>query len=136
MPEIEVDRGLVRELNEIDSALRRALGEKYSGAVMNSDKIRLVLLDTASPEEMAQARSLALSEIAKVDPLQPAPSVQRKQRVTTATQALKAVDFADVKTQIEAISTLPQAKTMLLKLARAVWQLAVIMSLNEQDEEA
>ena len=135
MPDRTFPRGLLRELDEIDGALRAALGAKYYGATLREDDVTLHFADDMTPTEIEQARSLALAEIAKIDPLQPAPSVQRKQRVTTATDALKAVDFADVKMEIEAISNLAEAKAMLLKMARFVWRLTVIMSLNEQDEE-
>lgn len=134
MPDKTIPRGLVRELDEIDPVLRTALGNKYAGASLRGEEIILHLTDAANPADAEQARALALSEAMKIDVRQPAPSVRRAQRLTTATDALKAADFASIKAEIEAITTLPQARAMLLKMWRAMWQLAVIMSLNEQDE--
>lgn len=136
MPDKTIPRGVVRELEEIDPVLRAALGAKYAGASMRGEEIILHLTEAASPADAEQARALALNEIGKIDVMQPAPSVRRARRLTTATDVLKGVDFADVKTQIEAITTLPQARAMMLKLLRLMWQMAVIMSLNEQDDEA
>lgn len=133
MQEIEITRGVVRELQEIDTALRETLGAVYTGAVMNDETIRLILADTASKTDLAQARSLALSEIAKIDVKAPPPSARARQRLEKAHTDLRGMDFAGLHGRIEAANSVQALRTEVRTLMRLVQQMAQAQGLTDAD---
>lgn len=133
MRSIQLSKDIFRELEEFDTDIRAALGDKYFGASSEEDTITLHFADNLTKEEESQARAIFQQNKAAIKPLDPTPSERRALRVNSGIEQIKGMDFKDIQTRIDGISNLSEAKAFLTLLARAVYFLASAQGIVEQD---
>lgn len=131
--EVRLQRGNLREPEEVEPALRAALKDKYAGMSTVRDEAILYLVDSATGDDVEAAREIYARVVSEIDPAKPTPSGKAVLRKQAHLKAIRDLDFASVKAQIDGINNVAQAKTALTQLARALWEVLALLDLNQSD---
>ncbi|MCC6615943.1 MAG: hypothetical protein IT320_20905 [Anaerolineae bacterium] len=131
--EVRLQRGNLREPEEVEPALRAALPGKYAGMSTTPSEAILYLIDGSTGDDTQLAHDTYTQVVNAIDPKVPPPSEQKRLKRLTHLQTIQTLDFADIKAQIDGISNISQAKTTLTRLARVVWEMLALMDLNQSD---
>jgi len=123
----------LRELGEINSPLRAALGAIYTGASLTPTHLTLHFDDKATRADRALAETTLQEAIGAIDVKQPPPSEKRRQRKEAHLASVATLNFADVKAQIDEITNIAQAKTVLTRMARILLEMASVLDLNDTE---
>ncbi len=131
MPDLEYPRGAVREIEDIDDALRVRLGDRYLGA---SRSPRALIIHLADGTDVPSAEAAVDAAIAAIDRRQPPPSVRRAQSIAAAGEGLRTADFAALRDQIREAAALNAVKPILLVMLRLIYQMARVQGLTDKDD--
>ena len=131
--ELTLRCGKVREPDEIDPALRAALGNTYHGCIIQGSDVRLVLDDRASLDEQYLAkRTFAMVEVA-LDPESPAPSARFRIKRQAFRQQMKGLDIATLRQRAKDANSVPALRAEVDALWRIIGQMAVLLGLNDSE---
>lgn len=128
-----IARGGLREIEEVEPALRAALGARYHGMSITPKRATLYLADDAGDEGRILAAQTYAAAVAAIDPTQPPPSVRREMKREAARTAVRALDFDGLRQRTAAANSVPALRAEVEALTRLVWQLAVMNGLTDSE---
>lgn len=134
MTDIILDRDGVREIEDVEAALKTALGDDYLGMSLNPREAIIHLKDTATATKRALAKTTFSAAVAAIDPKIPPPMAARLARQEAAVTALRAADFAARQAAIANAASVPALRAEVAELAKMMQRLLIAQGLNEQDE--
>lgn len=134
MNSVTLDRDGVREIEEVEPALKAALGSDYQAISLNPREAIIYLTDGAAKSKSAVAKQAYIAAAAAIDHKTLPPSKQRLQREEQATASLRSADFAARQAAIANANSVPALRAEVAELAKLVQRLLIAQGLNEQDE--
>lgn len=131
MPQLEFPRTGLREIDEVEPALKAAVASVYVGMSLTPRAAIIHLAESASAEHQLAAAQAYQAALAALDPGQPPPGVRRAQRQQTARAGISAADFAALQAANNAASSIPALRQQVALLTRLVYQLAAASALTD-----
>lgn len=133
MPEIKLSRRNVRELSEFEGALKAALGDKYGGAVMRGDEVRLILSETADSTDRQLAAAIFAEAEATIDVKTPPPSVVRELKRKASRDVIAGLDIAALRERTASANSVQALRAEVDALWRVVGLLANLLGLSDTE---
>jgi len=134
MIDVTLARAGVREIEEVEAALKTALGVKYLGLSLRGQEAILHLIEGASGDDQLLAATTYATALATIDPQQPPPSQQRARKREDAEKGVALVDFSGLKQRAASANSVVALRAEVEALARLVWQIAAAGGLTEQGD--
>jgi len=126
-------RGNVREIAEVEPALKAALGADYLAMSLTPKNASLHLRDGVGTDAKTQAQTVYMRTALAIDRTQPPPSRQREIAERAARATVRNADLARLHGDIASANSVTALRVEVANLARLVHQIALILDLNNSD---
>ncbi len=134
MRDITLTRGQLREIDEVQPALKAVLGDNYMGMSLRGQEAIIHLTDSADSAVQRLAETTYNQALAVIDPQKPTPSEVRALKHAAAQRAVATLDYGALKQRVAAANSVSTLRSEVEILARLAWQLAAAQGLTEQDD--
>lgn len=134
MIDVTLARNGLREIEEVEAALKAALGATYVGMSLRGQEAIIHLIDSATDADRLLATTTYAQALAAVDPRQPPPSQRRALKREGAQRAVAVLDYTGLKQRTAAANSVVALRAEVETLARLAWQLAAAQGLTDQDD--
>lgn len=131
--ELSVPRSGVREIEEVEPALKAALGDVYRGMSMTPKSAKLFLAGDASEAMQGLAAQTFQQAAAAIDRQVPPPSIQREMKRRAHALAIASVDILTQRQQTAAANSVPALRAEVDALWLIIERLLALMDINQSE---